>query len=166
MLAARSMCYYRSYTQRPPLTVNTRFAVAVHILTFLQTKGGEPATSELIASSVNTNPSLIRRLLSQLARAGLTTSQMGTGGGALLARPAGEITLLDVYRAVDEGEVFGLHEQPNPACPGGRNIQAELQGRFDAATRALQAELARTTIADLGRGIDEREQHRGDASAA
>jgi Rrf2 family protein len=146
--------------------MNSRFAVAVHILTLLEQSGGEPVTSEYIAGSVNTNPSFVRRMLSVLARAGITTSQMGTGGGALLARPAGDITLLDVYRAVDEGEVFGLHEQPNPACPVGRNIQAELQARFDAATRALEAQLARTTIAELGRGIAEREQRREDAAAA
>ena len=130
--------------------MNTRFAVAVHILTFLQTQGGEPATSELIASSVNTNPSLIRRLLSQLARAGLTTSQMGTGGGALLAKPAERITLLDVYRAVDEDRnVIPLHPTPNPQCPVGRNIHWALEGRIAAAEQALQGELDRTTIAEL-----------------
>lgn len=145
--------------------MNSRFSVAVHILTLLQASGGEPVTSEYIAGSVNTNPSFVRRMLSALAKAGITTSQMGTGGGALLARPADDVTLLDVYRAVDEGEVFGLHEEPNPACPVGRNIQAELQDRFDAATRALEAELARTTIADLARGITRREQCRGDAAA-
>ena len=146
--------------------MNSRFAVAVHILTLLEQSGGEPVTSEFIAGSVSTNPSFVRRMLSVLAKAGITTSQMGTGGGALLARPAGDITLLDVYRAVDEGEVFGLHEQPNPACPVGRNIQAELQDRFDAATRAMQAELARTTIHQLARGIDERERRRGGSAAA
>jgi Rrf2 family protein len=137
--------------------MNSRFAVAVHVLTLLEQSGGEPITSEYIAGSVNTNPSLIRRLLSTLARAGLTTSQLGTGGGALLARPASEITLLDVYRAVDDGEVFGMHrEQPNPRCTVGRNIQAELQSRFDEATRAMEAELARSTIADVSSGISER----------
>jgi Rrf2 family protein len=139
--------------------MNSRFAVAVHVLTLLDQGGGEPVTSEHIAGSVNTNPSLIRRLLSTLARAGLTTSRLGLGGGARLARPAGEITLLDVYRAVDEGAVFGMpREQPNPACPVGRNVQAELEERFDAATRAMEAELARTTIADLSRGISRRER--------
>jgi Rrf2 family protein len=134
--------------------VNTRFAVAVHILTFLQTQGGDPATSELIASSVNTNPSLIRRLLSQLARAGLTTSQMGTGGGALLARPAASITLLDVYRAVEEDrDVIPLHPSPNPQCPVGRNIHAVLERRIDAAERALHEELARTTVAELASDV-------------
>ena len=145
--------------------MNTRFAVAVHILTFLQTQQGEPATSELVASSVNTNPSLIRRLLSQLARAGLTTSQMGTGGGALLGKPADRITLLDVYRAVDEDrEVIPLHAAPNPRCPVGRNIHAVLEGRIEAAEQALQAELDRTTIADLAGDVRRRVRRQEAAS--
>jgi Rrf2 family protein len=144
--------------------MNSRFSVAVHILTLLEQSQGEPVTSEYLAGSVNTNSSFIRRLLSALNRAGLTTAQMGTGGGALLARPAAGITLLDVYRALDEGEVFRLHEQPNPACPVGRNIQAELHDRFGAATRAMEDELARTTIDQLGRGIQHREQARENAA--
>jgi Rrf2 family protein len=136
------------------VVTSSRFAVAVHILTLLAQGGGEPVTSEYIAGSVNTNPSLIRRLLLALQKAGLTTSQLGTGGGALLARPAGHITLLDVYRAVEEGEVFGMHrEQPNPDCPVGRNIQAELHTRFDSATRQMEGELARTTIAQMLAGV-------------
>lgn len=141
--------------------MNTRFSVAVHILTFLQTHRGEPATSELIASSVNTNASLIRRLLLLLARAGLTASQMGTGGGALLARPADTITLLDVYRAVDEDrDVIPMHPSPNPKCPVGRNIQAVLETRIDGAERALEQELARTSIADLAGAVTRRERRR------
>lgn len=144
-----------------PSTVNTRFAVATHILTFLQTQQGEPATSELIASSVNTNPSLIRRLLTQLAKAGLTDSKMGTGGGAILARPAANISLLDVYLAVDEdADILPLHHTPNPKCPVGRNIQHVLEGRIDAAERALRESLAQSTIADLGSDIVRRERRR------
>ena len=147
--------------------MNSRFAVAVHILTLLEQGGGEPVTSEHIAGSVNTNPSLVRRLLSVLARAGLTTSQLGYGGGALLARPADDITLLDVYRAVDEGEVFAMHpERPNPQCPVGRNIQAALEARIDAATRAMEAELARTTVAEMSRDVAARDGRRGEAMAA
>lgn len=138
--------------------MNSRFAVAVHILTLLGQGGGAPMTSEYVAGSVNTNPSLVRRLLGMLARAGLTTSQFGAGGGALLARPADQITLGDVYRAVDAGDLFGMHpEAPNPACPVGRNIQAVLETRIGAAERAMQAELDRTTIAQLARDIDTRE---------
>ena len=141
--------------------MNTRFSVAVHILTFLQTQAGEPTTSELLASSVNTNPSLIRRLLSQLNRAGLTTSQMGTGGGALLAKPADRITLLDVYHAIEESPgVIPLHPSPNPQCPVGRNIQKVLTRRITAAERALEEELSRSTIAQLSSDVRRADQHR------
>ncbi len=134
--------------------MNSRFAVAVHILTVIAQEGGEPVTSECIATSVNTNPSLIRRLLAQLTRAGLTMCRMGAGGGALLAKPAARITLRDVYRAVADSELFALHrERPNPECPIGRNIQGLLTRRFVEATRALEDDLARTTIADVQRDV-------------
>lgn len=137
--------------------MNTRFAVATHILTFLAYQAGEPATSELIAASVNTNPTFIRRLLAQLAKAGLTKSQLGAGGGALLAHEASEISLLEVYRAIDEEQqVFALHEAPSPKCPVGRNIDVVLRGRMVEAERALQAQLGKTTIADLATDIAER----------
>jgi Rrf2 family protein len=134
--------------------MNTRFSVAVHVLTLLQTQPETPLSSEWIAGSVNTNPSLIRRLLSQLAKAGLTTAQMGTGGGARLARPADKITLADVCAAVaDDREMLLIHDSPNPKCPVGRNIQAVLETRIAAAERAFMAELAGTTIRDLAKQI-------------
>lgn len=158
-------CYYYTYTYEPKRpVVNTRFAVAAHVLVILHIQDGVPATSEYIAESVNTNPSLIRRLLSQLARAGLTSSQMGAGGGALLARPARDITLLDVYRAVDEdADVIPLHQAPNPKCPVGRNIHGVLEKRVERAERALHGELARTTIAELAGDVRHRERRRGAA---
>lgn len=130
--------------------MNTRFAVATHILIFLAAQGGRPAPSELIAASVNTNASLIRRLLAQLGRAGLTTAQLGSGGGALMARPAARITLLDIYRAMDDaGGLFGLPAAGNPQCEVGRQMPALLTPRLQAAEAALYARLAATTVQDL-----------------
>lgn len=132
------------------MTISSRFAVAVHILTLLEESGGVPVTSERIAGSASTNPAVIRRILCMLARAGVTTSQLGAGGGALLARPASAVTLLEVYRAVEDGELFAMHhETPNPRCPVGRTIQAALERTTDAAQRALEAVLAGQTIADV-----------------
>ena len=86
---------------------------------------------------------------------------MGSGGGALLAKPADTITLLDVYRAMDEdGGVIPMHPAPNPNCPVGRNIQGVLETRFDAAERALERELARTTIAELTSDVIRRDRRR------
>jgi Rrf2 family protein len=143
------------------MPLNSRFAVAAHILSLLYEGNGGPLTSEYIAGSVNTNAAVIRRLLSQLAKAGLTTGQLGAGGGALLARPAHQITLRDVYRAVDEGSLFAMPPQgPNPECPVGRNIQASLERIMEDAERALEAELAGTTVADLVEDVRKRERRR------
>jgi Rrf2 family protein len=149
------------------MPLNSRFAVAAHILTLLYDSDGQPLTSDFIAGSVNTNPAVIRRLLSQLAKAGLTAARLGAGGGARLARPATQITLRDVYRAVDEGSLFAMHPQdPNPDCPVGRHIQASLEGIMEDAERALEAELANYTIADLVEDVRKRERRRTRANAA
>lgn len=134
--------------------MNTRLAVATHILTLLHTQGGKAATSEYIAASVNTNASFIRRLLTQLAKAGLTTSQMGAGGGALLARAADQITLLDVYEAVNEGNaLLPVHEGGNPLCPVGRSVGPVISERIAVAEAAFRAGLSRTTIEDMASGV-------------
>jgi Rrf2 family protein len=133
------------------MTISSRFAVAVHILTMLETGRGEPLTSEYIAGSVNTNPAVVRRILSLLARAGLTRGRLGAGGGTTLARPAAAITLKDVYRAVEcQEHLFALHhEKPNPKCPVGRNIQAVLERATCAAQTALEEQLGERTVANV-----------------
>ncbi len=129
---------------------STRFAVAAHALAVIANKCGEPITSERIAYSASTNPAVVRRLLSMLADAGLTRSQLGQGGGALLAKPPEQITLLDVYKAVEEPELVALHRQhPAEDCYIGRYIQETLLETTCAAERAFQARLAETSIADL-----------------
>ena len=107
-------------------------------------------SSEALARSVNTNPAFVRRLLGALAKAGLAESQMGQGGGALLARPEEKITLLDVYRAVEDQNLFALHRGgPNLECPIGRNITPILEAEIAAAANALERSLASTTLADI-----------------
>ena len=106
-------------------------------------------SSEAIAGSVNTNAAVIRRIMQLLTRAGLVTSRLGAGGGAMLARPARGISLADVYRAVEPGALFTLHQEPNPLCPVGRAIVPELDRHFGRARRALEQSLEQTSIADV-----------------
>src|SRR5262245_24720131 len=113
---------------------------------------GEARTSEFIASSVNTNPVFIRRILGMLNKAGLVMSQPGVGGGWRLRRAPDKITLLEVYQAVavDETRLLSLHhKQPNPNCLVGRNIQSTLEDVFGEAERALENVLANQTIAQV-----------------
>ncbi len=136
------------------MSSSSRFAVATHMLTLLAQNSNEPATSEYIADSVNTNPVVIRRLLGALRTAQLVTSQGGNGGGWRLVRLPEAITLRDVYCAVEDDALFPLHHRPpNPNCPVGRHIQDALVGHFAAAAQAMEVELARTTIADMLREV-------------
>jgi DNA-binding IscR family transcriptional regulator len=89
-----------------------------------------------------------------LADVGLTTSQLGHGGGAILTKPANKITLLDVFYAVEEPELFVMHRQPpDEDCFVGRNIQAVLAKITTRAQLALERELMCVTIADVARDI-------------
>jgi Rrf2 family protein len=143
------------------VNTSSRFAFAVHVLALLSQQEGVPLSSEMIAGSVNTNPVLIRRLLAMLAEAGLTTSQLGAGGGALLVRAPEDITLLEVYRAVDDAQLFAMHrEEPNPACMVGRNIQEVLRGIIDDAQQAMEASLASRTVADATADVERVERQR------
>jgi Rrf2 family protein len=136
------------------VTTSSRLSTAIHILTLLAFEDGQPVTSDYIAGSVNTNPVVIRRLLRRLAEAGLVQSTPGSAGGSRLAREARAITLRDVYAAVEGGGLFGEHtQQPNPKCPVGREVVHLLGSRFAAAEEAATDALARSTIADLVRGV-------------
>ncbi|MDY3558718.1 Rrf2 family transcriptional regulator [Gemmata sp. JC673] len=131
------------------MTRSSRFVVAAHALTLLARSDGA-LTSEYIAGSVNTNPVVIRRILAALARAGLVVTQEGAGGGGRLAKPAAEITLRAVYKAVEPDALFALHPRdPNPLCPVGGGIQAALEPTLRAAETALLDSLADTSVADL-----------------
>ena len=134
------------------MQISSRFTIALHIFFFFFTFGQDhKITSEFLADSVNVNPVIIRKLLSQLKGAGLVTVQRGSGGTAL-AKPPEDITFLDVYRAVEcveKGELFHFHENPNRKCPVGRNIHHVLDEKLQQIQRAMEQEMAGITVADV-----------------
>jgi Rrf2 family protein len=132
------------------MSTSSRFAVAVHVMTLMARAGDEAITSEAVAESVNTNPVVIRRILCELARAELVVSQKGAGGGSRLARTPEQITLLDVYQAVETKNVFCLHRQrPSRYCPVGGRIEAVLEDVLEEVNTAVEAVLSRRTLADV-----------------
>ena len=136
---------------------SSRFAVAVHILTLAMLARSEAegglVTSARMADSVNTNPVVVRRILGALRNAGLVTSQPGPHGGWRLARPPEQMTLLDVYRALEEDPIFALHHNPpSPPCVVGRHMGSVLGAVFREAESAMERTLAEVTVAEV---IDE-----------
>ncbi|APR76907.1 Rrf2 family transcriptional regulator, group III [Minicystis rosea] len=137
------------------MSANSRFAVATHLLAGLAfaERGdakGEPVSSETLAESVNTSAIVVRRLLGTLRDAGLVQGHLGRRGGASLARRPEEITLLDIYRAVDDPNVFAFSKNaPNEACPVGCRMNELLAPVFDGVQKAIEVELGRIHLSDL-----------------
>jgi DNA-binding IscR family transcriptional regulator len=129
--------------------INSRFAVAIHILSLVAAGPREQVTSEFIAGSVNTNPVVIRRISSLLRKAGLIQSNAGTSGSILTKEPH-DISLLDVYLAVqNKDDLFSIHENTNPNCTVGKNIQSTLEESFHRAQVAMENELAKQSLDDI-----------------
>ena len=132
------------------MKTSCRFAMAVHVLTVLAYKDGDRVTSSLLASSVNTNPVVVRRLLLALQDAKLVETRKGVGFGSRLSRSPARINLAQIFRAVEDAESFVLPpKKPNQACPVGHCIQAAIGKVFISAREALERDLEKTTLADL-----------------
>lgn len=131
------------------MQISSRFTLAVHIFACINTFGNEyKVTSDFLAKSTNVNPVIIRKILGQLKGAGLIEVARGTGG-TTIARPLNEITLLDIYHAVEcveNGSLFHFHENPNTACPVGRNIHHILDDKLLRIQTAMEKELASITL--------------------
>lgn len=134
------------------MQISSRFTIAVHVLICIETfKNDHKVTSDFLASSVNVNPVVIRRLLQQLKKAGIVNVIRGSGG-TNVAKPLEEITLLDIYDAVEcveEGALFHFHENPSPLCPVGKNIHAILDVRLEDIQKAMEREMKSVTIQDI-----------------
>lgn len=137
------------------MKISSRFTVAVHSLSLIHMSRDAHCTSEWIAGSVNTNPVVIRNVLGKLKRAGLVNVRAGAGGAYLIREPE-DISLLDIYRAVEvveEGELFHFHDAPNPQCPVGANIETVLNIILIRAQDAMENVLKEVRLSDLVQGL-------------
>ena len=142
------------------MQISSRFTIAVHILICVDLFGKrEPATSESLSGSIGAHPVVIRRILGQLRRAGLITVARGREGGAHIAKELTDITLADIFCAVDSisGQpLFSFHENPNPACPVGSHIHDVLDHRLADIQHAMEKKMEETTLADIIKEARER----------
>ena len=134
------------------MQITSKFTVAVHILTCIEVFGEQMrVTSEFLSGSTGVNAVIIRNVLGLLREAGIVETRQGSGG-AHLTRSLDEITLYDIYLAVeciDDDGLFRFHENPNAQCPVGRNIHKVMDSRLAAAQTAMENELKNTTLADI-----------------
>jgi len=136
------------------MKLNTNLTVAIHtLLCIVYFEKDYKVTSDFIAGSTGINPVIIRKLLGRLQTAGIVETKAGVGGSTL-SKPADQITLLDVYKAVSEDDdnersVFNFHTAPNPKCPVGSKIHTVLDEPLYQVQKTMEEELKKTTIQDL-----------------
>ncbi|MCD1257435.1 Rrf2 family transcriptional regulator [Paenibacillus athensensis] len=131
--------------------ISSKFSIAVHILSLIAVTSSQLCTGDYMAGSINTNPVIVRRIMANLKKAGLIAVRPGVGGATLM-KDIREITLLDIYRAVEVAEAGGLfhiHGEPNMNCPVGRNIEGALRSELQEAQRALEQRLQQVTLQEL-----------------
>ena len=138
------------------MQITSKLTMAAHMVCAIDYFGGtRPVTSTFLAGSIGTSPVMVRTIMGMLKQANIINSSKGKSG-ITLARPLQKITLLDLWRAVDQSDadsLFHFHESPCPQCPVGGNIHAALDDCLEAAQRALEDQLRRTTMADVEKDI-------------
>lgn len=133
------------------MQISTKFTIAIHILAATEYFGSSmKVTSDLLSASIGSNPVIIRNIMSDLKKAGLIQTKRGPGG-ITITRSLDEITFYDVYEAVEKNkdELFNFHNNPNPACPVGRNIHAALDDKLAEAQRDFEEDLKRFKVSDV-----------------
>ena len=129
---------------------NSRLSLALHTLSHM---AGEPAkvrTSSHIADHAGTNPVVVRRVLGKLREAGLLASEKGHAGGWRLAKKPAEISLADVYLALDEQMVANMDKDTASACSVEDALQQRVSGILEEIEQDLIKRLSETTITEIG----------------
>ncbi|HEY2576349.1 MAG TPA: Rrf2 family transcriptional regulator, partial [Streptosporangiaceae bacterium] len=94
------------------MRLSARADYALRAAIEIATIGDSHVTAEQVARAQQIPVKFLETILTQLRRAGLVRSQRGPDGGFWLARPADEITLADIIRAID-GQLLGVRgERP------------------------------------------------------
>ena len=132
------------------MATNTQFSIAVHLMIALGYGGEQQATSGELARSINTSPSFVRRILAKLSKSGLVATTTGKSGFCLLAKKPEEISLLEIYKAVDAPRTFAIHDYPvQNACRVSCNIEAVMQRVLERAQNSFEGSLGETTLAEV-----------------
>jgi Rrf2 family protein len=132
------------------MAANSRLAMAAHTVAVLASKRDQFVPSGVVASSVNTNPVVVRRILAALTKAGIVVSEKGKSGGSKLVKCPEDINLWDLSLALGEEHLFAVHKNPeNPRCKVSCGMKEALGRAFVGAEKAAQAQLRRVTVKDL-----------------
>ncbi len=93
-------------------------SLALHAAAYLQAHGDQRPSAAAVAAELHVSVHHLAKVLQRMAHAGLVESVRGPKGGFRLVRPGNQITLLDIYEAM-EGPLA-----PRPCLLGSRPLCA------------------------------------------
>ncbi|MEO9338627.1 Rrf2 family transcriptional regulator [Mesorhizobium sp. SB112] len=128
---------------------DTRLSDVLHVLLHMG-QVDEPLTSDVLAKSMGTNPAVFRRTMAGLRDAGYVRSGKGHGGGWQLARPLNQITLLDVYEALNRPNLFAIgNRNDHPDCQVQKNVNVALSSTMTQAEALFIRRFGELTLDQL-----------------
>lgn len=125
-----------------------------------------PCTSEVLARAMDTNPVVIRRLMSGLRDRGYVQSEKGHGGGWTIACDLRAVTLQDIYEALGRPELLAIGNRTDePGCLVEQAVNAALGETFDEAEALLLRRFGEISLAALSADFHARLAERGGSIA-
>ncbi len=138
------------------MAVNTQFSIAVHLMIGLGLNCGREITSANLAMSVNTSPSFVRRILAKLSKVNLVNTTTGKSGFCSLAKKPEEVSLLEIYKAVDAPKAFAIHNYPVQSnCRVSCNIEAAMNKVLTKTQKSLEKSLGEISLAEVISDVNE-----------
>lgn len=135
---------------------STKLADTVHTLVFIALNDKETLSSSVLAVSIQTNPAYVRQLMAKLKAAKLINSMRGQANPTLAKLPK-DITLLDIYRAIEgDKPLLHLDTHTNPECGVGMNIQLALAEHYKQIQDSAEQKMRQITLQDI---INSYQQH-------
>lgn len=131
---------------------------AIHILIYIARADKETKfSSKEIAASVNTNPSRIRALMADMQAAQIIKREGDHFSRPILAKPAKDINMADVLRAVDpDSSVFPLDNKVNNDCPIAKQVNPVLSSYYDALDQSLLQKMAGISFEEILEDVNQK----------
>jgi DNA-binding IscR family transcriptional regulator len=133
----------------------------LHVLLHMTEQSG-PVTSEVLATAIDTNPVVVRRIMAGLRDQGYVRSEKGHGGGWTLTCDLSKLTMRDIYAALGSPALLAMSNRAETSdCLVEQAVNAALNQAFEDAEALLLARLGQVTLAMLSADLHERIIARG-----
>lgn len=142
------------------LRISEGAAIAIHTAGILAAAGKDNRIcAKTMAGLLDVSEAHLAKILQRLARAGIVASTRGPAGGFILNADPHDITLLEVYEAIEGPLAADTCMLGRASCPGGRCIFGDLVQKVNDLTRHYLSNTRASDLAGVFTPLQELKQH-------